>query len=366
MKLTTLAISALIALLVPGVIRGQTNTGFPQLPPVPKTGQLPENPGTTTFTFIVAGDNRPNGKTSIQPKVLSQLLADAQQYKPAFFLWCGDTISGHITDGKTLKTQYDAFIKRASKANVPIFNAPGNHEMDTVFTQPATKKSPKTTVEIPNGQMLHYYLKYMRDPSNTPPYAYGAFNYGNSRFIAMNTEEVAPPDLARSPGRVVTKGLKLDPGYVTQEQIELLKQDLATNNDKKDHIFVFMHHPIKPNKASSGLDSATATNLAGIFQNNSTKVAYVLAAHEHLYFNSASADPTPPQWTPGTPPIYLVTGGAGAPLDKCNEQTPANTYCDDKSYHYLVFTVTGTTVTVKLVTLPNPKPTSTKRNGDKK
>jgi len=362
MKLMTLAISALIALLVPGVICGQTSTGFPQLPPVPKTGQLPENPGTTTFTFIVAGDNRPQKKTPIQPKILSQLLTDALQHKPAFFLWCGDTISGHTTNGKTLKKQYDAFILAASKANVPIFNAPGNHEMDTVVTFPATKTEKQTAVEMPNSQMLGFYLKYMRDPPNTPPTAYGAFNYGNSRFIAMNTEEVAPPFVARSPGRVVAKGLKLDPGYVTGEQIELLKQDLA--NTKQDLIFVFMHHPIKPNKAASGLDSATATNLASIFQNNS-KVSHVLAAHEHLYFNANSDSPTPPQWTPGSSPIYLVTGGAGAPLDQCGP-TIKNTYCDDKSYHYLVFTVTGTTVNVELVTLPNPQKTSTKKNGGKK
>lgn len=358
MKLTTLAISALIALLAPGVIRGQTSTGFPQLPPIPKTGQLPESPGTTSFTFIVAGDNRPQGKTPVQPKILSQLLTDALQHKPAFFLWCGDTISGHTTDGKTLKKQYDAFILAASKAKVPIFNAPGNHEMDTVFTD----QGEKTTIETPNSQMNAFYLKYMRHPANTPPFAYGAFNYGNSRFIAMNTEEVAPPFVARSSGRIVSSGLKLDPGYVTQEQIELLKQDLATT--KKDLIFVFMHHPIKPNNPKSGLDSATATNLAGIFQSNS-KVAYVLAAHEHLYFNANSDSPTPPQWTSGSSPIYLVTGGAGAPLDHCGP-TIKDTYCDDKSYHYLVFTVTGTTVNVELVTLPNPPKTSTKKNGGKK
>jgi Calcineurin-like phosphoesterase len=359
MKFRMLAISALIALLAPGLIRGQTNTGFPQLPPVPKTGQLSENPGTTQFTFIVAGDNRPQGKTPIQPKTLSQLLNDAQRFKPAFFLWCGDTISGHTADGKTLKKQYDAFILAASKANVPIFNAPGNHEMDTVFTDP----SEKTTIEIPNSQMLGFYLQYMRDPSNTPPSAYGAFNYGNSRFIAMNTEEVAPPDLPRSPGRVVASGLKLDPGYVTQEQIELVKQDLAANNGKS-HIFVFMHHPIKPDKTPSGLDSATAANLAGIFQNNSN-VSYVLAAHEHLYYNANSDSPNPPQWTPGTSPIYLVTGGAGAPLDKCGTPTP-NTYCDDKSYHYLVFTVDGTTVNVQVVSLQNSPKKSPKKNRGKK
>ena len=355
MKLTTLVFSTLIALWAPALVSGQTSTGFPPLPPVPQTGQLPSNPGTTQFTFIVAGDNRPKEKTAVQPKTLSRILKDAQRFNPAFFLWCGDTISGHTTDGPTLQKQYNEFIAIAKNAKVPIFNAPGNHEMDTVV------KLSGATIEMPNSQMLAFYLQYMQ-PSNPTPSAYGAFNYGNSRFIAMNTEEVAPPDLARSPGRVVASGLKLDPGYVTQEQIELLKQDLAANSNK-DHIFVFMHHPIKPNKASSGLDSVTAANLAGIFQ-GSAKVSYVLAAHEHLYFNANSNTLTPPQWTSGTSPIYLVTGGAGAPLDNCGSTT-SGTYCNS-FYHYLVFTVTGTTVTVQVIALPESlKKTHTKKNGGK-
>ncbi len=354
MKLTTLALSAVIALCAPALVRGQTSTGFPPLPPVPQTGQLPSNPGATQFTFIVAGDNRPQAKTAVQPKTLSRILNDAQRFNPAFFLWCGDTISGHTTAGPTLQKQYNAFISIAAKAKVPIFNAPGNHEMDTVV------KLSNATIEMPNSQMLAFYLQYMQ-PSNPQPSAYGAFNYGTSRFIAMNTEEIAPPDLTRSPGRVVASGLKLDPGYVTQEQIELLKQDLEANNGK-DHIFVFMHHPIKPNKASSGLDSVTAANLAGIFQSNSN-VSSVLAAHEHLYFNANSDTLTPPQWTPGTSPIYLVTGGAGAPLDNCGGKTSG--YCGS-FYHYLVFTVAGPKVTVQVIALPESlKKTRTKKNGGK-
>src|SRR5690348_4009396 len=99
MKLRILAISAVNLLLLAGLAQGQTPTGFPQLPPVPQTGQLPANPSATQFTFIVAGDNRPAGETATQPKTLSRILSDAQRFNPAFFLWCGDTISGHTADG---------------------------------------------------------------------------------------------------------------------------------------------------------------------------------------------------------------------------------------------------------------------------
>ena len=340
MKLMTLRLSIVIALLMSGLAQAQTN-GLPPLLPVPQTGQLPNNPGASSFTFIVAGDNRPAKKTSVQPKTLSRIINDAQRFKPAFFLWCGDTISGHTADGLTLQQQYQAFIAIAAKAGVPIFNAPGNHEMDTVSKDPKTKE----TIETPNPQLLAFYLQYMSAP-NGPPNAYGAFNYGNSRFIAINTEEVAPADSNRAPGRVVASGLKLDPGYVSPQQIAMLTADLAANQDKA-HIFVFMHHPIKPNKAPAGLDPNIAGQLVQIFQ--TAKVSYVLAAHEHLYYNANGNTLTPPQWQPGSAPVYLITGGAGAPLDKCGDKSPG--YCG-AFYHYLVFNVTGDTVNVQVVALP--------------
>ena len=340
MKPPTLAIVAGILLLVTGLAHGQTNTGMPPLPPIPRTGQLPDNPGATKFTFIVAGDNRPNGNTAKQPKMLSLILKDAQRFNPTFFLWCGDTISGHTTDGPTLKKQYHVFKTIASTAKRPIFNAPGNHEMDVVGNP-----TPNTTVELPDAQMVAFYLKYMR-PKHARKHAYGAFSYGNSRFIAMSTEEVSPPFVARSEGRLVASGLKLDPGYVTPEQIIKLKEDLEANKDK-EHIFVFMHHPIKPSNDASGLDATTAANLEKIFADH-PKVSYVLAAHEHLYYNANTNTLTPPQWKKGSPPVYLVTGGAGAPLDTCGNNPG---YCN-AFYHYLVFTVDGDKVDVQVVAMP--------------
>jgi hypothetical protein len=144
----------------------------------------------------------------------------------------------------------------------------------------------------------------------------------------------------------------------------MLKQDLE-NNKGKDQIFVFMHHPMKPSKSDSGLDPAIAANLEGIFSSYSN-VAYVLAAHEHLYYNANSATKTPPSWTTGNSqaPIYLVTGGAGAPLDKCGPTT-TSTYCG-KFHHYLVFTVTGTLVTVQVIELPQSTKTTLKKKGGKR
>src|SRR5258708_20235934 len=48
-------------------------------------------------------------------------------------------------------------------------------------------------------------------------------------------------------------------------------------------------------------------------------------------------------------PGYLVSGGAGAPLDSCPTKSSKN--CS-ASYHYLVFEVNGNQVDVKVVMLP--------------
>jgi hypothetical protein len=130
-----LAIS--LAMLFFAAVHAQSGNGFPTLPPVPKTGQLTDDPASTHFTFIAAGDNRPAGPNDPQPQTLGQILQDAKQFQPAFMLWSGDTIAGFRVLGKPmnvarLTAMYEEFFGKASKAGVPIFNSPGNHEMDSL------------------------------------------------------------------------------------------------------------------------------------------------------------------------------------------------------------------------------------------
>jgi len=236
----------------------QTGTGLPPLPQVPRTPALQDQPNATHFWFIAAGDNRPADKRLSQPSTTSQLFKEAQKFKPAFFLWCGDTIYGHTSDEATLQKQYEGFF-RIVPAKVPVFNAPGNHEMDTA------QMVGNEYVETPDAGLRAAYLKFMKFPANAP--TYGAFDYGNSRFIAVDTEEVAPADSVRSPGKVVGNAgrtMTLDPGCVTKAQMDLLGQDLEANKAKA-HIFVFMHHPIIPAKSDSGLNQADAAALQALF-----------------------------------------------------------------------------------------------------
>jgi hypothetical protein len=328
------ALAGILAATFPGGLYAQ-GTGFPSLPPVPHTGQLQNQTDATKFTFVVAGDNRPATEDSPQPKLLSQIFHDAQTCKPAFFLWCGDIIYGHEDHHKKLEKQYKEFFSIARLAGVPVFNAPGNHEMDKV-TNTSTAK-----IETPDKKLEGYYLEFMKFPKDAPPY--GAFDYGNSRFIAVDTEEVGGPP-APSPTATPEKKLKLDPGFVSPRQIELLTQDLEANKAKA-HIFVFMHHPIMPAKSSSGLYPPNAAALQALFKNY-PNVSYVIAAHEHLYLNATGpglTDPAP------SGPSYVISGGAGAPLDKCPDSAMAN--CTSAN-HYLVFKVEQSDVKVEVVQVP--------------
>lgn len=343
----TRCLTAILCAMLFSVVAHAQNSMLPQLPSVPGTGQLIDDPKATKFTFIAAGDNRPATKNAIkQPKTLAHILKDAKQYNPAFIIWSGDTIAGFRTAGqpmhhKTLEAQYKEFFRHAAKAGVPMFNSPGNHEMDLVN---------KSKDETPDPKMEALYLKMMKYPKDAPPY--GAFNYGNSRFIAVDTEEVPPITAVRSEGGVAADKSKLDPGFVSMQQIELLTADLEANKDK-DHIFVFMHHPIMAASKHMQLNQENADTLETLFARYQN-VSYVIAAHEHIYFNASGDKLTPQSKTSHSSagPVYLVSGGAGAPLGSCPKHAKKN--CSN-SHHYLVFKVNGDKVDVKVVMIPVKK-----------
>jgi hypothetical protein len=255
---------------------------------------------------------------------------------PAFVLWTGDTISGKQADKpKRIKEEYQEFLEIAATAGVPIFNAPGNHELDDENN-------------VPSETMKALYEKHMAEP-------YGAFNYGNSRFIALNSENVPERRInADSAGSengsdAMSKSKSEAPGAITNTQLALLKKDLDDNQDKA-HIFVFMHHPVAPYSAKDGIDPASVKALQKIFARHNN-VSYVVSGHEHMYYNSQGpkdkfVDP-PGRKDPSQPPFYLVSGGAGAPLKK---DTPGS------FFHYLIFNVDGDRIMPVLVKVDSADP----------
>jgi hypothetical protein len=309
--------------------------------PIPGTGSLKPAPGTK-FTFIVAGDNRPDSATDPQPPTPALIFKAAKTAGAAFLVWTGDTIYG-LDSAKpdAIGKQYQEFFQLAADAGVPVFNAPGNHEMD-IKVKP-DKKHNKNRKEIGSAAMQKLYRQNMAIAEGDP--IYGAFSYANARFILLNSEEIPPGGVKRSPMAVVdsTDGggkVNLDPGYISKEQMGWLSAELDAN--KATHTFIFMHHPIKPKQADKGLDTDTAKHLQQIFSKYSN-ISYVFASHEHLYYNAETQDTTPPpnRTAPSKdPPYYLVSGGAGA-------HQAAGDF-----HNYLVVSVDGNNINVKMVKLP--------------
>ncbi len=311
---------------------------MPDLIPLPKTGKVSNPADPRKFTFVLAGDNRPVDSSCHQPPEPGIIFDAVKAMTPpaAFVLWTGDTISGKSTD--KLKAEYDEFFKLAARAGAPVFNAPGNHEMDN-------------SRNIPDAEMKKLYLSYI-NPENKPSvFTYGAFTYGNSRFIALDSENEPTKE---KPTREITfaegEAKSEAPGAITKKQLDLLKADLeAARKNKLDHVFIFMHHPVVPYKPKDGLDADSVAKLQQIFAKYQN-VAYVVSGHEHLYYypgdkktpgNHKKLVPPPGRTDPSNkPPVYIVSGGGGAPL----KDEPAGSI-----FHYLIFNVDGATVTPKLI-----------------
>ena len=301
---------------------------MPVLPPLPKTGVLKPKSDATDFTFIVAGDNRPAQQGPTQSAITGQIIQDLKQHHPAFILWTGDAIYGKEPDAKLIKAEYQAFLDLIRGAGVPVFDVPGNHEMNAAKNAPCSK-------------MGALYQKHMVKE------LYGAFAYGDSRFVALNTDSLKKTANCTPPTKKYVNN-----GYVNKDQLASLDAYLKANADAR-HIFIFMHRPMAPSKSAAGLDAGSTAALKKIFAKH-TNIAYVLAGHQHQYYNALTRDTSPPPCLPAkgnSPPFYLVTGGAGAPLsgDKDEGEEEEAELDSNAFYNYLVFHVKGHSVKATLV-----------------
>jgi len=228
--------------LLPAVAGAQT---FPALAPLPGTGTLGTPADPNNFTFVMSGDNRPAKSGDPQPSTLTTIVKAIQGMKPAFALWAGDTISGKKpTKEKKMKKEYEEFLGIVQGAGIPVFAAPGNHELND---KPKGQSCPKAIdVPDPSGNLLKFWEASMGVP-------FGVFRYGNSAFVSLNTDDTVAP------------GVKIPPckynGYVGPGQLAALSATLTGLAADKDvaHIFVFMHCLLYASPVNPGGQLASAS-----------------------------------------------------------------------------------------------------------
>ena len=208
------------------------------------------------FSFVVMGDGRPTLANMPFPRVAMDMMREIALLRPAFVLYTGDSIWGYGDSRQEMLNELDRFRALADSTGVPLYNAPGNHEM----------QSDPTAVEI------------LKEKGHD---LYGSFDVGRYYFIALNTDEV-----------------NLE-GRVTGDQLEWLRSDLERSRDA-DGIFIFMHRPLF-SWFQGDFNPDDSEVLQALFAE--APVRAVFAAHDHFYHEEGHAGVR-----------YLTVGGGGGPL----------------------------------------------------
>jgi hypothetical protein len=321
---------------------------FPPMTQLPTgAAQLEPNAGSTSFTFVVAGDNRPAHDGDPLTKPLLDIINKLSANPPDFVVWNGDSVYGKQEVGIT--EQYAQFLAAFQPLTAPVFNAPGNHEMVVQTMIACGTASDPWNGELPDfsGSMMADY-----ETSMAPPY--GMFRYGNAAFLIINTDDVLDVTLTNA---------CVYNGYVGKAQLASLQAtlDQLASDPTVTHVFCFMHRPVKDKGGSQigapkGDTSDYGTQVEAfrhlLDKAKYPKMTFVFASHDHLlYIDPAPANANGP-FTGSSPnkekPVFIVTGGAGAPLSGCKKGGKGK---PGAFFHYMTVTVSGSSVTVNVVPL---------------
>ena len=219
------------------------------------------------FSFVVFGDSAPEDKSStaeILKKLSPQILAS----NPNFIITVGDNAYVYDADDlKEIKKSWLIFFNAARELiqSIPMFATAGNHD------------------ETDQETAYKYYQKVWLNPkieeasmSRLDELAY-KFQYGNSLFIILNSEELGKES------------------QITGAQLEWLKKTL--NNDQVKYKFIFSHKPFLNSSRSSKIKNSDEFHQ--LFLEN--KVTAVFTGHDHFFCDYQKDG------------IYYITTGGAAP-----------------------------------------------------
>ena len=206
--------------------------------------------------FIVTGDGRPTLAQMPYPQHAEMIMTEVALLEPEFVLYTGDAFWHYWASRQEMRNDFDRFRALADKGGVPLYNVPGNHEMQS---------DPDVAALLQEcGQDL-----------------YGSFDVGGYHFVALNTDEV-----------------NLE-GRVTGEQLDWLRSDLEQSRGALA-TFVLMHRPMH-SWFQGDFNPDDAEVLHDLFRTYG--VRGVFAAHDH-FFHHVCEDGVD----------YMTVGGGGGPL----------------------------------------------------
>ena len=228
----------------------------------------------------MAGDSRPTAKDAPVPRVLKTILDEIRLIHPDFVLWTGDTVYGYCDTEKELRLEIQRFVDAARETGVPIFNAPGNHEIH--FDESTCVDLNGNPVKTCKGTCAEQVFISTFGP------LYGSFDHAGAHFVAIDAEK--------------------DRNRVPDDEMIWLEGDLERAAPKP--VFVFGHTElyssplIDDDAKNSHPPIGNRDDLHRLFSRHSVKV--VFSGHEHLYWRESAIDHDGID--------YFVAGGAGAPF----------------------------------------------------
>lgn len=256
---------------------------------------------SATFSFATcpaAGDKLPldlvfYGDSRDGPTAHARLLDEVKKRAPDMVFESGDIApSGGYT-------QYLAEFFPATRdlfATVPFMAAPGNHDATSGY----------------DGNYGAIFPSPRSQPATQPWTPYYSFVCGNSQFIALDSNDVQDSD-----------------------QTAFLEKSLGQAERSRDiaHVFVWFHHaPYSP--GSHGDDNRVIAKWVPLFRDPKNKVTAVFSGHDHVYARMNDSSPV----------LYVVSGGAGAPLYSDSKQSRATKVVSKSSYNFVALRVTDLTV----------------------
>ena len=188
------------------------------------------------FDFVVSGEARLTLPGMPLPRVTRRIMREVAFLRPAVVLYTGDSIWGYGASRQEMLNDLDRFRALADSTEVPLYNAPGNHEMQS---DPAAVE-----LLVERGQDL-----------------YGSFDIGSYHFVALNTDEINRE------------------GRVTGEQLDWLRSDLAAHRHATG-VFVFMHRPLF-SWFQGDFNPDDAEVLGELFRAHPVRA--VFASHDHFF-----------------------------------------------------------------------------------
>lgn len=210
-------------------------------------------PAPDAFDFVVVADSN-TLKPLEQSDVFKLIIREVNILKPELVVHAGDLVLGGAAEG--VPAQWDLFHEVIAGCEPPFVAVPGNHDI----TDTATER-----IWLERMGPAHY-----------------SFRYGNSLFVALNSEEIGSVD------------------RISDGQVAWLKEQLDSTN--ATNIFVFVHKPYfahedDPDTAEASWEKQWS-NVAAAFRGHPVRA--VFAGHQHTYRDCGVRDGV----------HYVICGGA--------------------------------------------------------